>query len=1059
MHLNRLSIRNFKKYRRIEIEFQDGLTGIVGGNGTGKSTIVEAIAWVLYGSKASTIKREFIKNSRSGENDSVEVVLNLGIGNHELSISRGMRGKNLAPEATLSIDGRRVAVGSKEVDMRLEELLKISFQDFMKTFYARQKDLDNLLREGGSGKREYLLKLLGLEDIRERAIEQIKSDLRTMDDRKNRIFGALTEMDDVEKKSEDLASAISSARAALAGCRKKVSALAEDVIIGRKRLDCLVEKRRSHDLIAERISGIQGSIAEKKKAIGFEERRLRDIEGLKNRLFELDPKLKRLEVVKSSVELLEPRRKIYDKFLQDTIRINTEVAGLQRSLQDEEQKLSMIIKDRTALEKIKPLEAEHQTLQLTFSQLEALRDRHMELQSSLEKDRVLMASVESSISRAQLAIKQLMEAKAKMEDIVPLLDESKRLQDELARLNHQKDLQKERSGLLDRKGALEARLQKLDGEKSIVHKEMATLGDLEARELELIKQDAELDKLRTDLDHLRENLRGDLKVQQSRNEEARRNLSRVKDLGALGNCPTCERPLGDQHLHLVDKYEKAVSYSSILLEDLKAKIQEQTEKINGAITSRSRLKKSFDELNAKKSRRAELQANLRSLEAQSREVSSECEEITCAVVALGQVEYDPERMLWILTRLEQIRPSVEEYNLLALKIKEIPVLESELETLKSQRQSCDQKIMEIECSIEELGFVESDYLERKKRLLELKPYHDEFLLLSQRILEIPQLEAAIAGRKAEISHRVQIAGDFRKSLQDLCFDPKEYEGLIEERRSLSRMEEMAHKIRLELAAEPEIMAKLNDAVSSLNDLQSGLLDKIEQLKALDYSEAQYVAASQALNDLEKSLESLRKEASSNEVNLGILEGELERQNQNAQRKKEYEQELAVIGHKMEVVDATRILINRFMDHILVRIRSEIVRIAGEILEDVSGKYSLLKIDDDFNILVEDGGEYYPISRYSGGEVDMIAISVRVAISEYLMRFSKEGPGYSFLILDEVFGSQDLEHREKMINMLRSLEERFPQIIAISHFSDVQGQFDNTINVIEDEMGNSRVEVI
>jgi exonuclease SbcC len=90
---------------------------------------------------------------------------------------------------------------------------------------------------------------------------------------------------------------------------------------------------------------------------------------------------------------------------------------------------------------------------------------------------------------------------------------------------------------------------------------------------------------------------------------------------------------------------------------------------------------------------------------------------------------------------------------------------------------------------------------------------------------------------------------------------------------------------------------------------------------------------------------------------------------------------------------------------------------------------------------------------------MIAVSVRVAISEYLMRFGPEGENYSFIILDEVFGSQDLEHREKMINMLRSLEERFPQIIAISHFSDVQGQFDNTINVIEDEMGNSRVEVV
>jgi exonuclease SbcC len=119
----------------------------------------------------------------------------------------------------------------------------------------------------------------------------------------------------------------------------------------------------------------------------------------------------------------------------------------------------------------------------------------------------------------------------------------------------------------------------------------------------------------------------------------------------------------------------------------------------------------------------------------------------------------------------------------------------------------------------------------------------------------------------------------------------------------------------------------------------------------------------------------------------------------------------------------------------------------------------VKIDDDFNILVEEGGNFYPISRYSGGETDMIAIAVRVAISEYLMRFGNERQSYSFLILDEIFGSQDREHRESMINMLRKLEDRFPQILAISHISDVQGQFDATLQVIEDELGNSRIEVL
>jgi exonuclease SbcC len=148
-----------------------------------------------------------------------------------------------------------------------------------------------------------------------------------------------------------------------------------------------------------------------------------------------------------------------------------------------------------------------------------------------------------------------------------------------------------------------------------------------------------------------------------------------------------------------------------------------------------------------------------------------------------------------------------------------------------------------------------------------------------------------------------------------------------------------------------------------------------------------------------------------------------------------------------------------MDQVLIRIKKDIARTAGEILEEVSDKYSLLKIDDDFNILVEDGGDYYPITRFSGGEIDMIAVSVRVAISEYLMRFSQQEASYSFLILDEIFGSQDIEHREKMISMLRSLEERFPQIIAISHISDVQGQFDTSLHVSEDGMGNSRIEVL
>ena len=1059
MHLNRLSLRNFKKYRRAEIEFQDGLTGIVGGNGSGKSTIVEAVAWALYGSKASTIKRDFIKNARAGENDSVGVVLSLRMGNQELSISRGMRGKSMSPEAALDIDGHRVASGSREVDGRLEEMLKISFQDFMKTFYARQKDLDNLLREGGTGKREYLLKLLGLDEIRERSVEQIKSDLRALDGQKNRISGALAEIGEVEKKIEDSARSVSSAKEELIKSRRLETSLAEKAAMRRRELDLQAEKRRSHDLLSERISRFATSASDKKRIIEAEEIRLREIDELKKLLAELEPKQKRLKIVKARIELLEPQRKEYDKLIQRSIRIGTELSALEQTIQDSESKLASLTNERSKLEDIKPLEADYQEVQSAYAKLESLRDRHMELQTFIEGERIRRDSIKANHIKAETAKKQLLDARLRIVQLQPLVGEHRALQEELVDLIRQKDLKRELDGLTSRRTALKVHSQELADEKASMQVDLAALGDLEAKEADLRKQDSELDKLRTYLDNTREGLRGDIKVQESRKDDAKRNLSRVKGLGAEGSCPTCERPLGYQYLQLVEKYEIAASSTEKATEELKMKVQELTDKINGVISSRSNLKKSFDDLNSKKNRRAELLAGLRSLERQEGGAAFDSAEITRAIVVLGEVRHDPERFAAVQVRLEEILQSVEEHKLLAFKLEDLPSREAELESLKAEILKSDQRLMDLGQETEELGYAESEYMDKKNVLTVLKQSHYDFVLLSQRVLEIPVLEDRIRSRRADLEkleHAVTVLG---KSLEDLGFDPAEYESLLEESRILSRVEDEAHKINLKVAAEAEIRERLKETAVSLAELQSELILGKEQLKSLGYSEAQHNVARQGLTQAEEGLEVARKEASNRQVNLGVLEAEMARLRIDAKRKKEFEQELAVLDRRLEVVDTTRSLVNRFMDHILVRIRSEVVRIAGEILEEVSGKYSLLKIDDDFNIMVEDEGEYYPISRYSGGEVDMIAVSVRVAISEYLMRFCREGPGYSFLILDEVFGSQDLEHREKMINMLRSLEERFPQIIAISHFSDVQGQFDNTINVIEDEMGNSRAEVV
>jgi len=43
-----LTLHNYRKFQHAEINFPDGITAIIGNNGSGKSTIIEAIGWAIY---------------------------------------------------------------------------------------------------------------------------------------------------------------------------------------------------------------------------------------------------------------------------------------------------------------------------------------------------------------------------------------------------------------------------------------------------------------------------------------------------------------------------------------------------------------------------------------------------------------------------------------------------------------------------------------------------------------------------------------------------------------------------------------------------------------------------------------------------------------------------------------------------------------------------------------------------------------------------------------------------------------------------------------------------
>ena len=117
-----------------------------------------------------------------------------------------------------------------------------------------------------------------------------------------------------------------------------------------------------------------------------------------------------------------------------------------------------------------------------------------------------------------------------------------------------------------------------------------------------------------------------------------------------------------------------------------------------------------------------------------------------------------------------------------------------------------------------------------------------------------------------------------------------------------------------------------------------------------------------------------------------------------------------------------------------------------------GETKRLSLHEDFNLLVRDIDNDYPIDRFSGGEQDDIAVALRIALSRYLAELHQVHES-TFLIFDEIFGSQDEERRNNLLTALRTQESRFPQILLISHIAEMQGEFANTL-VIEMGADNS-----
>ena len=147
MQLSKLEIKGFKSFAdKIVINFDEGITGIVGPNGCGKSNVVDSIRWVLGEQKTSALRSEKMENvifngtSQRSPQQMAEVSLTIN------------NTKNILPTEYSQITITRRLYRSGESEYLLNGVV------------CRLKDITNLFLDTGVASNSYAIIELGMVD-------------------------------------------------------------------------------------------------------------------------------------------------------------------------------------------------------------------------------------------------------------------------------------------------------------------------------------------------------------------------------------------------------------------------------------------------------------------------------------------------------------------------------------------------------------------------------------------------------------------------------------------------------------------------------------------------------------------------------------------------------------------------------------------------------------------------------------------------------------------------------------------------------------------------------
>jgi len=207
MIFKRLRLKNFKSYASEIINFDKGITVIVGENGAGKSSIFEAISFALFKQHTAGKIGDLVRNNT--ENMSVELDF-VSRGKEYRIIRDKTKSKTVSRLLTkTSSDSAFMSLcsGEREVSDNIQAILEMDANLFLNAIYVRQGEIAELVDKTPAEKKLLIGRLLGLDSL-ETAWNNMIPLIREYENKLSEIKGKLYSKDalkeEYETKSKEL---------------------------------------------------------------------------------------------------------------------------------------------------------------------------------------------------------------------------------------------------------------------------------------------------------------------------------------------------------------------------------------------------------------------------------------------------------------------------------------------------------------------------------------------------------------------------------------------------------------------------------------------------------------------------------------------------------------------------------------------------------------------------------------------------------------------------------------------------------------------------------------